>query len=267
LPEEIAWMEDALDALSTFGGPGMVQVRRRFQLMVARLPLPLARRRVLGGVSWRGGGAGVLVVTDRTKSASEYSADSILLHELIHHQIPHAPVGERWFTEGLATYYQWVLKGRAGQLSPRQVWGKLGWGFFRAFDDDTIAKRYWRGALVALRLDLEMRRRSGGRATLDDALVGLLPLAQSGRSLGSDVLLDLVLQHPLLAGLDRPPMWDPHWAREALKRLGIEELKGEIVLSQENRARRWRRQLFEDPGSAAGSPFSKMELNPSRPGP
>jgi hypothetical protein len=109
-------------------------------------------------------------------------------HELSHLLIPYRGWGDIWFSEGLASYYQNVLQARSGLLSEQQMWQKLYDGFMRGrrqsqfaqFDLQTISAEmrkkgafmrvYWSGAWYFLKADVELRRRSRGKQTLDTAL-------------------------------------------------------------------------------------------------
>jgi hypothetical protein len=112
-------------------------------------------------------------------------------HELAHLLIPYRGWGDTWFSEGLASYYQNLLQARSGLISEQQMWQKLYDGFQRGRDDHrfdgqnlrTVSAQlrthggfmrvYWSGAWYFLAVDLELRRESGGKATLDRALRNL----------------------------------------------------------------------------------------------
>jgi hypothetical protein len=109
-------------------------------------------------------------------------------HELAHLLIPYQGWGDTWFSEGLASYYQNILQGRAGILTEQQTWQNLYDGFMRGrsesqFDGQSLAsvsdamrksggfmRVYWSGAWYFLAADLCLRQQSSGRFTLDDAL-------------------------------------------------------------------------------------------------
>jgi predicted metalloprotease with PDZ domain len=100
----------------------------------------------------------------------------------------HPYLGDRgaWLSEGLATYYQNVLRGRSGLLTPTQAWARLREGFM---DNDgkqyeTTLERgsagmgrthdfqrvYWSGAAYWLTVDRDLRRDSAGKLNLELAL-------------------------------------------------------------------------------------------------
>jgi predicted metalloprotease with PDZ domain len=112
-------------------------------------------------------------------------------HELAHLLIPYRGWGDMWFSEGLASYYQNILRARTGVLSEREAWQKLYEGFERGRADTVLngqplaevsrnlrrnhayMRVYWSGAWYFLAADLELRRASGGRDSLDSALARL----------------------------------------------------------------------------------------------
>ena len=82
--------------------------------------------------------------------------------------------------EGLASYYQNVLRARAGLLSQDQAWRALDAGFGRGRREDSglplrelgrghggTMRVYWAGAAFWLEADLALRQRGG---SLDDVL-------------------------------------------------------------------------------------------------
>lgn len=109
-------------------------------------------------------------------------------HEFAHLLIPFPGNDDIWFTEGFASYYQYLLQSRAGVISERQAWQELLDGFMRGEADrsgrgrtlrnlspnmwnERAQKRvYWTGAAFFLRVDVRLRIESGGRHSLDSAL-------------------------------------------------------------------------------------------------
>ncbi len=112
-------------------------------------------------------------------------------HELAHLLLPYQGIGERWFSEGVATYYQNLLMVRSGQINERDMWQRLHDGFQRGrarnplpdhslaqLDDNyyssgTYMRAYWSGAWLFLAADVELRSRAGQQRSLDDALASL----------------------------------------------------------------------------------------------
>jgi len=109
-------------------------------------------------------------------------------HEFAHLLIPFPGNDDIWFTEGFASYYQYLLQSRAGVISQQKAWQELLDGFERGHTDrsgrgrtlrslspdmwrERAHKRvYWTGAAFFLRVDTRLRTESGGRHSLDSAL-------------------------------------------------------------------------------------------------
>jgi hypothetical protein len=141
---------------------------------------------VLAGESARGQGNALQLDVDPGRPEKEFNEDWTAVHELSH--LLHPYLGDRgsWLGEGLATYYQNVLRARGDLLTPRQAWQRLASGFQRSQSgpyslslEDAAAdmershaflRVYWSGAAYWLAVDMDLRRTSGGKLTLDTAL-------------------------------------------------------------------------------------------------
>ena len=151
-----------------------------------RLPLPDAQVLVvpLPGVSspapWghitRGGGSALRLFAGLEASDSVRLADWTLSHELGHLFHPYLGDRGRWMAEGLASYFQNVLRARSGLLTPEQAWSKLDAGFGRGRDErrtrgQSLAeissnyrgtmRVYWSGAAYWLEADARLREHHG----------------------------------------------------------------------------------------------------------
>jgi M61 glycyl aminopeptidase len=138
------------------------------------------------GQSIRGQGNALELLLDPSQPASEFNDDWTAVHELSH--LMHPYLGDRgaWLAEGLATYYQNVLRARAGLLTPAQAWDRLYQGFNRGArtpDDETLEqvaqnmhrshafqRVYWAGAAYWLTVDRDLRRAGNGAMNLETAL-------------------------------------------------------------------------------------------------
>jgi len=201
-----------------------------------RLPVPDVQLLVVpvgrGGepVPWgevqRGGGDAVHLYIDQRRPAEEFMADWVLVHELSHLLHPVIVAPDRWLSEGIASYYQNVLRARAGIKSAPWAWNALHAGFERGIrgtprgrslaevsetmmHDGSFMRVYWSGAAIALLADVELRRRSGGAQSLDTALAAFgdccLPadrswsagelMRQLDRLTATTVFMDLYRKH------------------------------------------------------------------------
>ncbi|MBN8884555.1 MAG: hypothetical protein J0I77_02435 [Rudaea sp.] len=155
-------------------------------VQVLMIPVAGRGRAVVFGQSVRGQGNALQLLIDPSRAESEFDDDWMAVHELSH--LMHPYLGDRgsWLAEGLATYYQNVLRARGGLLTPAQAWDRLAEGFGRgagAGGDETLEQTaegmehthnfqrvYWAGAAFWLTVDRDLRRASGGKVGLDTAL-------------------------------------------------------------------------------------------------
>jgi hypothetical protein len=121
----------------------------------------------------RGGGAAVELFVDETRPLQEYRQDWTATHEFSHWLLPFVASQDRWLSEGLASYYQNVLRARDGRLSEKEAWEKLKGGFDRGQNDNKpggTMDTYWRGASILLQADSNLRAVSNNKQSLDTAL-------------------------------------------------------------------------------------------------
>ena len=176
------WVRRSLDAVTPVFGEFP-----RPHVQVVVVPTGPGREPVPWAHVLRGGGPAVQFYVDETRSLAEFDADWTATHEFSHLLLPYVSRRDRWLSEGLASYYQNVLRARDGRLSERQAWQKLYEGFQRgvsATRPETLAEAaaggrgstmrvYWSGAAMLLQADAALRERSGGAQTLDTALARL----------------------------------------------------------------------------------------------
>ena len=155
-------------------------------VQVLMLPVDGRGHAVVFGQSVRGQGNALHLLIDPSRPEAEFDDDWMAVHELSH--LMHPYLGDRgsWLAEGLATYYQNVLRARGGLLTAAQAWDRLSEGFQRGArtkDDEGLEQTaadmhrthafqrvYWAGAAFWLRVDRDLRRESGGKVGLDTAL-------------------------------------------------------------------------------------------------
>lgn len=171
------WIEEVADATKMASG--------RFPLPSAYVRVHQIDRRDASPVPWgqtlRRGEAGVLLYVRRNASADELRSDWTAVHELSHLRHPYLGDNGRWLAEGLASYYQNVLRARTGMLDPRDAWERLDAGFRRGEaigpgprldalgrGRGATMRVYWAGAAYWLEADLALRRTHG--MSLDEVL-------------------------------------------------------------------------------------------------
>jgi hypothetical protein len=178
-----AWLARVTGAaLSAYGKLPLADVQ------VLIVPVGASREPVEFGQSTRGQGHGVTLFVDAAQPESAFDRDWVAVHEMSH--LFHPYLGDRgsWLAEGLATYYQNVLRARAGLLTPADAWEQIDAGFARgrsatSANDDTLERAaagveghsnfmriYWSGTAYWLEADLELRRASGNALSVDEAL-------------------------------------------------------------------------------------------------
>ncbi len=152
---------------------------RRAMIFVA----PASGQEVRHGEMMGDGGASIVVELGEGAREDALESDWILPHEMTHLAVPSVSRTHHWIEEGLALYFEPIARARLGELAPEDVWLRFanempsglpvqkGEGLDGATD---WRRTYWGGALFCLFADLEIRRRSGNRLGLDDALRGVL---------------------------------------------------------------------------------------------
>jgi hypothetical protein len=136
------------------------------------------------GHTGRSGGASIVFFMPDDVAPGDLGTDWIAIHEFSHLLHPFVQRDGAWLSEGLATYLQEVLRVRAGMLSAQDAWRRLYEGASLGRDaDGSLASEtqrmryagnyrtvYWAGAAIALMIDVDLRTRSEGRASLESAL-------------------------------------------------------------------------------------------------
>ncbi|NRB72679.1 MAG: hypothetical protein HRU51_12265 [Xanthomonadales bacterium] len=240
------WVEESAAATSSVFGHFP---RAHTQVLVVALgprsePVPWAH--VI-----RGGGAAVQFYVDETRPLEEFRADWTATHEFSHLLLPFVARDDRWLSEGMASYYQNVLRARDGRLTERQAWQAMEDGFQRGRDSvhgDTLREAsrsgwrstrrvYWSGAAMMLEADMRLRRQTAGTKTLDTALRALHDccfdagkrwfadelLQELDRLNNTDVFMSVYAEH--IEARNFPDL------SAIYQQLGVERLGGAIQLS------------------------------------
>ncbi len=118
--------------------------------------------------------------------------DWTLTHELFHLAFPTLEDRYNWAQEGLSTYLEPLARARLGQLKPEKVWSDLVSGLPQGLplssdsglnSTPTWGRTYWGGCLFWLMADLEIRERTHGKKSLDDAIRKILAEGGNGSNL------------------------------------------------------------------------------------
>ncbi len=156
------------------------------QVQVLVEPVRPSSEPVVFGRALLSGGAAILLYLSASAREADLPLEWVAVHELIHLGLPAIHGEDAWLNEGFVTYYQEVLRARAGHFGAAGPWQALDEGFARgrrkasdrsiAADSRTMHAQhgyhrvYWAGAALALRVDLALRAETAGRRSLDDVL-------------------------------------------------------------------------------------------------
>jgi hypothetical protein len=186
--------------------------------------------------------------------------DWILVHEMVHLAMANVPRSNRWLLEGLATYVESIARAQRGRLSEDFVWNgfilRMPQGLPESGDKGldhtpTWGRTYWGGALFCLLADIEIRKLSDNRLSLQDALRGIL---KDGYSMHADTNVMQIFESgdratgiPVLVPLYDKMRADPYPIDlEALwKALGVEMKDQQVKYDDSAPMSNIRRQLFK----------------------
>jgi hypothetical protein len=179
----LALTDDQVAAWIASDAACVAQLYRHFPVPRATIfvvPIDGASEVVFGKVLSMGG-ASIIALTGTRFPEKTTHSDWVLVHEMTHLGFP-TMGGVRWLTEGLATYYEPLLRTRAGWFDPKWLWGWfLGQmprgmeGAARGLEKgDSIDDTYWGGALFLLLADVGIREATGGKKSLDDVMHAVL---------------------------------------------------------------------------------------------
>jgi len=178
LPKEkiFDWIKASAKAVSTYYG--------RFPVSSLRLLIvPVDGARVRGGTTWGYRGAAIRLPLGRDSSEESLTRDWVIVHEMVHTALPDLDDLYNWLSEGLAVYVEPIARVQAGDLTPQEIWQAMmrdmPKGLPQACDQgldntDTWGRKYWGGAMFCLLADIEIRKRTGNRLGLQDAMRGVL---------------------------------------------------------------------------------------------
>jgi len=177
LPKEkiLDWVRTSAKAVSTYYG--------HFPVKSLRLLLvPVDGPRVRGGTTWGYRGAAIRVLVGRDSNEEALKRDWVLVHEMVHTALPDMEERYNWLSEGLAVYIEPIARVQAGDLSAQEIWlamtRDMSKGMPQAGEEglditDTWGRRYWGGAMFCLMADIEIRKATGNRLGLQDAMRGV----------------------------------------------------------------------------------------------
>jgi hypothetical protein len=168
-----SWVEDASEVVTNLFGRFPVDHTTLFVV-----PAKGEEEVVFGKVLSLAGASVVIVLGDKMPSTSRHQ-DWVLVHELFHLGFPTFRGEGRWLGEGLATYYEPILRARAGWTNETEVFRQFARNMPRGVPQrgsaalaqrDDLDSIYWGGALFCFAADVRIREETKGKHSLDDVI-------------------------------------------------------------------------------------------------
>jgi predicted metalloprotease with PDZ domain len=176
--ERIArWVETGFRAVAAFYGQAPDD-----EVLVVVAPLPKERGVKFGRLLPESAPGIVLLVGEET-TERDLADDWVLVHELFHVGTPSYGAQSGWFDEGLATYFEPLIRLRAGLNTEAKLWQEFAREMPRGLDaltrnglanGDSRDDVYWGGGLFCLLADVGARQRTAGARGLEDGLRAVL---------------------------------------------------------------------------------------------
>jgi hypothetical protein len=190
-------------------------------------------------------GPGIVVLIGEHVEARDLYRDWVLVHELFHVGSPSFLGEGKWLDEGLATYFEPIIRARAGFISEADVWSEFFAALQRGLDVMTTdglehsrgyADMYWGGALFCFLADIQIRSHTSNAKGLEDGVRAVLAaggtasevwalsdaIAVAEHALGVPILSELVARHARKGSpVDLPALFSA---------LGVSRQSGTLVL-------------------------------------
>ena len=206
------WVETGFRAVTTF----YEQAPDR-EVLVVIAPVP-NEQGVKFGRLLPESAPGIVMLVGENTTERDLLDDWMLVHELFHVGTPSYGAKSGWFDEGLATYFEPLIRARAGLYEEKKLWREFASEMPRgleAFTHIGLASGksrddiYWGGGLFCLLADVEARKRTNGERGLEDGLRAVLreggnssevwgleeTFAAIDRGIGAPVLAELAERH------------------------------------------------------------------------
>jgi hypothetical protein len=178
LPQQtvLAWLKASAKAVTTYYG--------RFPVKSLKLLIvPVDGPRVQGGTTWAYRGAAIRILLGRDASENDLRRDWIMVHEMVHLALPDMEERNNWLSEGLAVYIEPVARAQAGDLTVNEIWSAMMRDMPKGLPQPgdqgldntaTWGRKYWGGAMFCLLADIDIRKQTGNRLGLQDAMRGVI---------------------------------------------------------------------------------------------
>jgi len=201
------WLETSAKAVSVYFGT--------FPASSARiLIVPVPGRGVQKGTTFGYRGAAIRLAVGRDATEADLRDDWMAVHEMTHLALPDVHEPHLWLAEGIAVYVEPIARVEAGDLTTAKIWGDMVRDMKQGLPkpDDrgldrtpTWGRTYWGGAMFCLLADVDIRKQTGNRSGLQQALRAILAaggnheqewpvtriFAMADKATGTTVLADL----------------------------------------------------------------------------
>jgi hypothetical protein len=211
---------------------------------LAVIARPSTRDGVGFGTAIGNAGAAVAIDVGQDVTKEDLADDWVLVHEMIHTALPDLKGPHHWLEEGLSTYVEPLARARAGLVSDEELWRDWVRGMPNGEPEEgdrgldrtpTWGRTYWGGALFCLVADVEIRTRTKGKKSLDDALRAIIA---AGGNIATAWTMDRILEvgdaatgvpvlHEVYAKMARDPA--PVDLATIWKRLGVVRAGGTVT--------------------------------------
>ena len=122
-------------------------------------------------------------------NAHDLQEDWTLTHELFHLALPTVGEGHEWMEEGFATYLEPIARVRLGFITEDKFWSDMIWGLPKGLPEGgdlglekthNWGRTYWGGTIFWFMSDIEIRKRTQNRKSLDDVVRAILSHGGNG---------------------------------------------------------------------------------------
>ncbi len=175
---------DILLAWVVYSAETVIQYYGRFPVRTVDINLQVSGgHAVRFGQAFGGKAPRLRIVVGENVTPEMLRRDWILVHEMVHLAMADVPWAHRWLLEGLATYVESVARAQREHLSEDFIWRNFIERMPQGLPQDgdrgldrtpTWGRTYWGGAIFCLLADVEIRRLTGNKKSLRDALRGVL---------------------------------------------------------------------------------------------
>jgi hypothetical protein len=233
------WVSDSAAAVSRFYGHFPSK-----NALVLLMPVP-ARKEVVFGKVLPQSAPGVAVLVGQHSSKADLYGDWILVHELFHIGFPSFHDEAKWLDEGSATYFEPIIRARAGYLTELEVWTEFARDMPRglpAIEREGLEHPgdfraiYWGGAIACLMADVAARQRWHDALGLEDGFRAVLAAGGNAAQVWSlaqvESVIDATLGAPILREIaeKHANRAEPVGLPALLERLGVHQTPTGITL-------------------------------------